>query len=270
MEDRSICLFYLKIGACRHGEKCARKHIRPQELKTVLLANLYPNPKTDRNSDISDSNESFEHFYTDVYKRLAQAGEIDSMLVCENENFHLSGNVYVKYTSTVAAQQAVMLINQEWFAGKPVYCELLPVQSFHDAKCRSHDTNTCNRGDHCNFMHIKKLNSEVGRRLRLAQDKSIAIKRLRKLFEDETWGEVYLEPSKEKYSRNKKPKVDKEAEKLVEEEKNGVKDEEKNGSKEESESKEAEKTSETIETESKEEEEQEEVSTTEAVARLFS
>lgn len=260
MEDRSVCLFYLKIGACRHGEKCARRHIQPRELKVVLLANLYPNPKTDRNSDLADSNESFEHFCIDVYKRLAQVGEIDSMVVCENETFHLSGNVYVKYTTTKAASEAVMLINQEWFAGKPVYCELLPVYSFHDAKCRSHDTNTCNRGDNCNFMHVKQLSGEVGRRLRLAQDKSIAIKRLRELFDDEAWGEHYKEPSKEPYSRNKKPKVAKDTET---QESNGEKTEESKADKEEVSEEKNEKTGE-------DDEEGEEVSTTEAVARLFS
>lgn len=209
IEDRSLCTFYQRIGACRHGDKCSRKHIRPQLLKTVLLANLYSNPKTDRNSDISvsdNSAESFEHFYTDVYKRLARAGEIDSMLVCENENFHLNGNVYVKFCSPKAASEAVMLINQEWFAGKPVYCELLPVQNFHDAKCRAHDTNTCNRGDNCNFMHVKKISNDVTRKLRLAQDKSIALKRLRELFDDDSWGEQWVKPTREKYDRKRAKK----------------------------------------------------------------
>lgn len=262
MDDRSICSFYLKIGACRHGEKCARKHIQPQELKTVLLANLYPNPKTDRNSEISDSDsssaESFEHFYIDVYKRLAQAGEIESMLVCENENFHLSGNVYVRYTTTKAALLAVMLVNQEWFAGKPVYCELLPVLSFHDAKCRSHDTNSCNRGDNCNFMHVKPLNAELARKLRLAQDKSIALKRLREVFEDEAWGEEWAEPTKEKYVRNKKLKVESaDGEKSSENEEKKENGAEKDGSEG------------TPDAEEPKEAAVEAVSTTEAVARLF-
>lgn len=41
---------YLKIGACRHGERCSRKHIKPQYSQTLVILNAYQNPAHDRNS----------------------------------------------------------------------------------------------------------------------------------------------------------------------------------------------------------------------------
>jgi len=35
---------YLKIGACRHGERCSRKHIKPQFSTTIVVYNMYQNP----------------------------------------------------------------------------------------------------------------------------------------------------------------------------------------------------------------------------------
>lgn len=35
---------YLKIGACRHGDRCSRKHTRPQFSQTLVIQNMYQNP----------------------------------------------------------------------------------------------------------------------------------------------------------------------------------------------------------------------------------
>lgn len=194
MDDKSVCSFYQKIGACRHGEKCSRRHIRPAQSKTVLLANLYQNPKVDADDQqmlAAQTADTFDHFYADVFKRLAKEGTVDQVVVCENENFHLSGNVYIKFTSTDAANRAVMLLNLEWYAGKPVYCELSPVTSFHEANCRAHDTNSCTRGDHCNFMHVRKPSTELRGRLRHAQEKQVALNKLRETLGDIHWGKEW-------------------------------------------------------------------------------
>lgn len=159
-EDRIICTFYTKIGACRHGEKCSRKHVKPSSSDTILLPNLYQNPKLNKNDgeelNPKQVQEYFDHFYKDIFLKFALFGEVYSMVVCENDNNHLNGNVYVKFANEDSAYNAVMLLNQEWFGGRPVHCELSPVESFHDANCRAYESSTCNRGDHCNFMHIHK------------------------------------------------------------------------------------------------------------------
>jgi hypothetical protein len=43
-KDKVNCSFFFKIGACRHGEKCSRKHVKPNFSQTILLPNLYQNP----------------------------------------------------------------------------------------------------------------------------------------------------------------------------------------------------------------------------------
>lgn len=203
--NKSICTFYQKIGACRHGEKCSRKHIRPTESRTVLLSNLYANPKTtpsDKNQGIDlRQPEAFDNFFADVYVRLAAEGEIVRVAVCENENPHLNGNVYIQYATKDQAAKAVLLLNQEWFGERPVYCELSPVTNFHEALCRSHDTNSCNRGDHCNFMHVRRPSDAIQSLLRHAQEKLIALAKLRTAMGDEKWGERWEDASSEKYVR---------------------------------------------------------------------
>ncbi|GAA5919680.1 hypothetical protein JCM6882_004537, partial [Rhodosporidiobolus microsporus] len=47
-QDKVNCSFYLKIGACRHGERCSRKHIKPQYSQTLVILNMYANPAHDR------------------------------------------------------------------------------------------------------------------------------------------------------------------------------------------------------------------------------
>ena len=44
-KDRVNCPFYFKIGACRHGERCSRLHMRPTLSQTILMTNMYENPE---------------------------------------------------------------------------------------------------------------------------------------------------------------------------------------------------------------------------------
>lgn len=155
--DKSSCQFYTKIGACRHGEKCSRKHIKPIRSRTILLSNLYQNPKLNKNEqDLNPKQlkEYFENFYRDIFIRFAKIDQVVTIVICENENNHLNGNVYVKFKTVQGAIKAVEQLNKEWFGNRPVHCELSPVDNFADANCKAYDTNTCTRGDHCNFMHV--------------------------------------------------------------------------------------------------------------------
>lgn len=45
LKCRVNCPFYFKIGACRHGDRCTRKHNRPTFSQTILIKRMYPNPK---------------------------------------------------------------------------------------------------------------------------------------------------------------------------------------------------------------------------------
>lgn len=145
----------------------------PLESHTILLSNLLQNTKSDP--------ASFDEFYSDVFVKAAAAGKVDDIVVCENENFHLNGNVYISYHTTQAATAAVNIFNQEWFAGRPVYCELSPVTSFADANCRAHDKQQCLRGGQCNFMHLRRPLGRVKSTLQRAQDKTEATRKLQEL-----------------------------------------------------------------------------------------
>ncbi|CUM65788.1 uncharacterized protein PRCAT00003436001 [Priceomyces carsonii] len=186
-EDKSTCTFYTKIGACRHAEKCSRKHIKPTSSYTILLPNLYQNPKLNKNNDSTTEfnpkqlQEYFDHFYEDIFIKFALIGEVVAMVVCENENNHLNGNVYVKFLEQESAFNAVIQLNQEWFSGRPVHCELSPVENFNDANCRAYDNDSCNRGDHCNFMHVRRPSSSLRSSLFKSQEKSILLKKLQLL-----------------------------------------------------------------------------------------
>ncbi|EGV65941.1 hypothetical protein PSN45_003255 [Yamadazyma tenuis] len=183
MSDFMNCQFYTKIGACRHGEKCSKRHTKPLTSYTVLLANLYQNPKLNKNEqDLNPKQirEYFENFYKDVFIRLGKIEEIAALVVCENENNHLNGNVYCRFKNEEGARRAVVELNQEWFGSRPVHCELSPVQSFHDANCRDYDTNSCSR-DHCNFMHVIRPSDELERQLFSAQAKSVVSRKILEL-----------------------------------------------------------------------------------------
>lgn len=180
--DKSICTFYEKIGACRHGEKCSRKHVKPVSSLTILLPNLYQNPKMNKN-DGSDYNnkqlqEIFDQFYKDVFVKFASFGEIKDIVVCENDNDHLNGNVYVRFSSIELAISSVLDLNTRWYNMKPVHCELSPVISFSDANCRAYDNNACTRGEKCNFMHMRKPTTSLKYDLNQSQSKSALFNRL--------------------------------------------------------------------------------------------
>lgn len=168
------CQFYTKIGACRHGDKCSKVHVKPVHSKTVLMPHLYV-PKT--------MASDFPEFFLDVFRQLATYGEVKSVVVCENENSHLNGNVYVKYATIQQAEAAVTGLNQQWFDGRPVHCELSPVENFGEAVCRAHDTNSCNRGDKCNYMHVHTQNDPTLKRILPSHQKLLLQKQLQELQE---------------------------------------------------------------------------------------
>lgn len=117
----------LQIGACRHGERCSRKHIKPSFSQTLLLSNLYRNPSHDPTANMSPEQlqEDFDLFFEDVFMELAKFGEIEEMVVCDNVGDHLVGNVYVQYHYEEQAGNAVEDLNKRFYAGKHHIAESL-------------------------------------------------------------------------------------------------------------------------------------------------
>ncbi|KNZ72806.1 Splicing factor U2AF 23 kDa subunit, partial [Termitomyces sp. J132] len=119
-QDRVNCSFYYKkIGACRHGDRCSRKHIKPPFSQTILLPNVYHNPAHDPVCKLTEKElqEGFDAVYEDLYCELAKFGHLLELHVCDNVGDHLIGNVYARYEWETEAQAAVDSCNERWYAG---------------------------------------------------------------------------------------------------------------------------------------------------------
>jgi hypothetical protein len=87
-QDKVNCSFYYKIGACRHGDRCSRKHVKPSYSQTILLPNMYQNPAYDPKNKMNASQlqNHFDAFYEDFWCEMCQFGEIEEVVVCDNNN----------------------------------------------------------------------------------------------------------------------------------------------------------------------------------------
>ena len=87
-QDKVNCSFYYKIGACRHGDRCSRKHVKPSYSQTILMPNMYQNPAYDPKNKMNPSQlqNHFDAFYEDVWCEMCKYGEIEELVVCDNNN----------------------------------------------------------------------------------------------------------------------------------------------------------------------------------------
>ena len=91
-QDKVNCSFYYKIGACRHGDRCSRKHVKPSYSQTILLPNLYQNPAYDPKNKMNPSQlqNHFDAFYEDFWCEMCKYGETEEVVVCDNNNDRMS------------------------------------------------------------------------------------------------------------------------------------------------------------------------------------
>jgi splicing factor U2AF subunit len=73
-----IALLLTQIGACRHGDRCSRKHIKPPFSQTILLPNVYHNPAHDPVCKLTekDLQDGFDAIYEDLYCELTKFGHL--------------------------------------------------------------------------------------------------------------------------------------------------------------------------------------------------
>jgi len=146
------CSFYLKIGTCRHGKQCTKKHLKPNFSQTLLLPHLYLPPA--KNSNISPR-EHYEDFYEDVLEECLRFGDVMAVLVCDNIGDHMIGNVYVKFSEETGTEKALIGLSGRFYAGRLVKAEYSPVSDFREGRCRQFEEQRCARGGYCNFLHFK-------------------------------------------------------------------------------------------------------------------
>ena len=85
-QQRQVFLIHAtQIGACRHGDRCSRKHIRPPFSQTILLPNVYHNPAHDPVCKLTEKElqEGFDAVYEDLYCELAKFGHLLELHVCD-------------------------------------------------------------------------------------------------------------------------------------------------------------------------------------------
>lgn len=88
-EDKVNCSFYFKIGACRHGERCSRLHMKPNFSQTLLLAHFYMPPPPATDGKVVDDSEHYEIFYEDVMDEMIKFGDVEELVICENLGDHM-------------------------------------------------------------------------------------------------------------------------------------------------------------------------------------
>jgi len=173
-EDRVNCPFYSKIGACRNGERCNRMHARPSVSSVLLLQHIYPaTPETmsvsnDEEWEDPTYNHAQEHmeiFFEEIFLELANYGEIEDLMVCDNVSDHMVGNVYVKFAKEEDAEMACKSLQKRFYGSTLIQAEFSPVSDFREARCRAFHETRCTRGGFCNFMHIKHVPKAVKRRV---------------------------------------------------------------------------------------------------------
>ncbi|XP_049849861.1 splicing factor U2AF 26 kDa subunit-like isoform X2 [Schistocerca gregaria] len=167
--SRVNCSFFFKMGACRHGEKCDRRHNRPTESPTVLFTNMYQSPLnylSSHGDNVYDSEELkfLDEFYEDVFVELSKYGEIEDLNICANPGQHLNGNVYVKFRLESQAANVVKRTVGRMYDGRHIKAELSPVTDFGEARCRQYAVSECDR-KMCNFMHLREPNKRLRRQL---------------------------------------------------------------------------------------------------------
>ncbi|ESX01096.1 hypothetical protein KL918_002738 [Ogataea parapolymorpha] len=194
VHNKQLCTFFQKVGACRHGDKCVRTHVYPKHSRTILFPKLYDNPKHVEglkkgdpepvapeivsSLDETQIQQRIDSLYKDVFVELAlKYGPVDKIVICENVNPHLSGNVYVRFRDEADAMKCYKECNDRWYNGKPVFAELSPVTNLDDATCRLYYTNECDRGGMCNFIHERRADSRLERDLFASQRRSMSERR---------------------------------------------------------------------------------------------
>lgn len=166
-EDKVNCPFYFKIGACRHGDRCSRTHLRPTFSQTLLIPHLYIPPQPDAEGNpTQDPDEHFDDFFEEILEELSKFGEVEQFHTVENLGDHMFGNVYVKYRDETDAEKCLSAMNGRYYAGRMLTPEYSPVTDFSEARCRQFDDGECKRGGYCNFMHLKHVSRHLRKLLR--------------------------------------------------------------------------------------------------------
>jgi len=151
-DDPLNCSFFLRMGACRHGENCPKRHPQPAFSQTLMFEHLWIAPKSVlKNRRKREAH--YEDFYEDVLEECLKFGEVEELLVVQNMGDHMIGNCFVRFASEEIAEKALQGFQNRYYAGRKVHVKFSPVQDFAHSRCNDFRENRCLRGQYCNFAH---------------------------------------------------------------------------------------------------------------------
>ncbi|KAG5487992.1 hypothetical protein GH5_08198 [Leishmania sp. Ghana 2012 LV757] len=174
------CVFFSKMGACRHGDQCTKLHYRPDTSPTVLFPMMYPNPHAIEHIKDREWNfeldkkylkKHFEHFYKEVWRTFMEFGRIAELRVVSNLGDHLLGNTYIRFEDPQVATRIVKELRGKKLNDIIVLPELSPVTNFAEACCKEDLENRCQRAEQCNYLHILKVSRRLLEKLEKEQSK---------------------------------------------------------------------------------------------------
>jgi len=177
--DRVNCPFFYKVGSCRHGENCSRRHNKPKFSQTLLIKHMWLNPQVqflnvpdhqkpgerEMKEFRAKVQEGFNAFYEEIFKEVAKFGYLEAIHVSENLGDHMVGNVFIQYSDEKDAADAMEALQGRYYSGQPLVIEFSPVTDFHKARCRQYDEGVCARGGFCNYVHIRPPDRDMVREL---------------------------------------------------------------------------------------------------------
>eukprot|EP00494_Astrolonche_serrata_P004632 UN04646 len=105
--DPVNCSFYIRMGCCRHGINCPKKHVDPAFSQTVMFEHLWiPSKKILKEK--RRKQKHYERFYEDVLEESLKYGDVIDTLVVSNMGDHMIGNVFVRYQTEEKWQRELL------------------------------------------------------------------------------------------------------------------------------------------------------------------
>jgi len=151
--DPHNCSFFLRIGACRHGNCCPKRHSHPTFGSTVIYEHIWlcPSKKYDNKKK---KLAHYDMFVEDLMQECMKYGDIEEILTIENKGDHMIGNTFVKFHNEDQAAACIKGTQGRWYCGRKVVVRYSPVTDFDQARCRDFQGGNCKRGHFCNFAHF--------------------------------------------------------------------------------------------------------------------
>jgi len=151
-DDPLNCSFFLRMGACRHGENCPKRHPQPAFSCTIMFEHLWIAPKKILKNN-RKRERHYEDFYEDCLEECLKFGDVEELLVVQNMGDHMIGNCFVRFANEEIAEKALQGFQGRFYAGRKVHVKFSPVQDFAHSRCNDFRENRCLRGQYCNFAH---------------------------------------------------------------------------------------------------------------------